>query len=540
MRTAPLIFALALSACQDGVEPVSVELDAGPAPDFTAPEPVIKRLTATQYAHAVTDLFGEDLALPASLEPDSDVEGLNAVGAGITSVSPLGVEQYEDAAFLIAGQAMQEPARRDALVACTPAGDEDPACAEEVLEALGRRAWRRPLEDAELAALVDIAGEAGATLGDFDAGLEFAIAALLQSPYFIYRVEIGEPDPDAPGSRRYTDFEMASRLSFLLWDTLPTDALLDDAAAGKLTDDAQLAEVVAAMLEDDARAHQGVRALFTDILDLDRLDELNKDPLVFVAMSDEVAASAREETLRSIDAIVLDDDADYRELLTTHRTFIDRKLAQLYNVPAPREDFDEVWLPADGTRRGLLGQASFLALQSHAVSTSVTRRGLFVREKLLCQTIPPPPADVATNIPEASEDAPTMRDRVALHLEDPVCATCHTITDPIGLGLENFDGLGMWRETENGVTIDASGELDGTPFVNAWELASALHDHPALAPCLARTTYKYAVAGLVEDGQEDLVDWHGANFALSGFRVRALLQDIATSPGFRTVSEVQP
>lgn len=239
--------------------------------------------------------------------------------------------------------------------------------------------------------------------------------------------------------------------------------------------------------------------------------------------------------------MVFEEDGDWRDVLTTRHTFVDRKLASIYAIPAPaREGFGEAELPADGGRRGLLGQVSFLALQAHPASTSVTRRGIFVREVLLCQDIPPPPANANTSIPEATEAAPTMRDRVAQHLADPTCASCHTVTDPIGLGLENFDGLGSWRDTENGHPIDPSGELDGGAFGGAWDLAKVVRDHPDLGPCLTRTLYQYATAQVAQDGDEALVNWHAEGFAASGHRVRFLLRDLATSPGFRKVGEVSP
>jgi hypothetical protein len=529
----------ALAGCAGGSEePVVIPISVGPPPE-AAPGPVaLARLTTAEYTNAVHDLLGAVL-VPTSLEPDVDVEGLFALGASVSTISPLGVEQYEDAALLVSAEAMATPELRDAVVLCTPAGATDPACAEETLSALGRRAYRRPLEQAELDRLVAVAGDAAAVTGDFYQGLGYAIAAVLQSPNFLYRVELGEDDPDRPGSRRYTDFEMASRLSFFLWDTLPDDALLDAAAAGRLTDDQGLADEVARMLADE-RTRGGVRAFFSEMFTLHGLDALTKDPLIYVAMSDEVGASAREEILLGIEHLVFEEDGDWRSILTTHRTFIDRKLAQLYDVPAPAaEGFAEAWLPLDGHRRGLLGTTGFLALQAHATSTSVTRRGLFVRDVLLCQSIPPPPANENTSIPQASEDTPTMRDRVAQHLEDPTCATCHEITDPIGLGLENFDGLGSWRDEENGYPIDPSGELDGVPFANGWELAQAVHDHPSLAPCLVETTYAYAGGRLVSGGEGDLLEWHNRSFAASGHRFLALLEAIATSPGFRAAGAVE-
>lgn len=534
----PILLLLALGGPL-GCGTAAETADRGPAPAHEPAGPTLKRLTASQYTASIRDLLGDAVLIPDDLEPDESVNGLLTVGSSVTSISPVGVEEYEAAAFELAEQALADPATRARLVPCEPAGVRDDDCATLALAAFGRRAWRRPLAADELARHVSLAGTVAETLGGFDEGLVYGFAGLLQSPWFLYRVELGEPDPETPGGRRYTDWEMASRLAYFFWNTTPDDELLAAAEAGELTTDAGLSAQVDRLLADD-RAREGARNFFTEMLHLYELDDLNKDPTVFVHMNEQVGPSAREETLLGIDHVIFEEDGDWREVLTTRRAFLDRKLASIYAVPAPaREGFAEAWLPADGGRRGLLGQVSFLALQAHPAATSVTRRGVFVREVLLCQDLPPPPADANTSIPEATEAAPTMRDRVAQHLADPTCASCHQLTDPIGLGLEHFDGLGGWRETENGHAIDASGELDGEAFADAWGLAKAVHDHPSLGPCLSRTLYQYATAQVSGDGDDALVDWHAAGFVANGHRVRFLLEDLAMSPGFRKVGEVQ-
>lgn len=528
------LFAL-LAACQQETTPVTrAPITRGDAPEFTPSEPVLRRLTTAQYVNAMRDLFGDEIVLPASLEPDAEVEGLFAVGASMSTISPLGVEQYEGAAFDIAEQVMEDEALVERWRPCTPLGPADADCAELALSTLGRFAWRRPLTAGEVETLSAIALAAAEIYDDFDDGLVFGYAALLQSPHFLYRVETGEPT-EAGEELRYTDWEMASRLSFLLWDSIPDAELLDAAEAGELVTDAGLQSQLERML-DQPTAENGLRNFFTEMLGLHELDDLSKDPNVFVHASDTLGPAAREETLLSIDALVWDDDGDLRELFTSRRTFVDRELAALYRVQAPAEEgFGEVWLPEDGGRAGLLGQASVLALHAHPVSTSVTRRGVFVRQSLLCQAIGSPPADIDAAIPEASEDLPTMRERVAVHLEDPVCAACHSITDPIGLGLENFDGMGGWRTTENDVTIDASGELDGRAFADAVELGQALAEHSALPACVVEKLYAYATGSLVTADDITLVNWHEEGFAESDFRMLAMVEDIALSPGFRTL-----
>ena len=505
-------------------------------PDSPPPPPTLKRLTTPQYTHAMRDLFGGGLVLPATLEPDQRVEGLFSVGAARTTISSYGVEKYESAAFSVASQVLADPERRATWVTCIPEGPVDDACAAEVLGPLGRRAWRRPLRSDELDTIVSLADEAAAALDDFDAGLEFGIAALLTSPHFLYRDEIGDED-DAPDGQ-YGDHEMASRLSFFLWNTIPDAALLDAAEAGTLTTDDGLAAEIDRMLADP-RARDGVRALYAEMLHLDELDELNKDLLVFTYMRDTLGESAREETLLGIEALVFEDEAPYMELFTTRRTFLNRELAAIYDVPAPApEGFGETWLSEDGDRQGFFGQASFLALNAHAVSTSVTLRGIFVREVLLCQEIPEPPANANTSIPEVDAEARTMRERIAVHLEVEECASCHRLTDPIGLGFENFDGLGRWRVTENDANIDPSGELDGVAFSDGAALGRTVAAHPRAPGCMTRTALQYATGELADDVDTGLLDWHTLGFEGEGHRILWLLRDVALSPAFRQVGEV--
>lgn len=508
----------------------------GEAPTIDPAAPTLKRLTNSQYRHALRDLFGPDLVLPTNLEPDVRIEGLLSTGASRTTISPYGVEKYGEAAQSVASQVLEDPTRRARWVDCTPSLDDE-ACTTGVLQRLGRRAWRRPLSTDELDVAVDLAVDAGTALSDASEGLGFGIAYLLTSPHFLYRVELGDRQGAPEGA--YDGFELASRLAFFLWDTLPDDALLTAAETGDLTTDAGLAAQVDRMLADPL-AIDGVRALFSEMLHLDELPRVIKDPAIFTYWRDSLRASAAEETLRGIQALVFEDDGSYLDLFTTQRTFLDGDLATLYDVPATaREGFGEVWLPEEQGRRGLLGQASFLMLQAHPVSTSVTRRGVFIREVLLCEEVPEPPANANTAIPEADENARTMRERIAVHLQNPACATCHEMTDPVALGLETFDGLGRARTTENGAPIDPTSELDGQAYANAWELAQRIVDHPHTAPCFTETVVRYATGAVAAELPAPLVDWHTEGFVGGGHHVLALLRDVALSPAFRRVGEVQ-
>ncbi len=533
-----LVGLLCAAACGDGGE---VEAPS-PAPiDLSSvevsPAPVsLRRLTIPQYHNVVRDLLGESVVLPTALEPDTRTGGLVSIGAALSTISARGIEQYEQASYDLAEQAMADPEIRASIVPCAPSGVEDAACAGSAVRSFGRRVWRRPLADEEVEGLVSIALEAARVRGDFFKGFEFAIAALLQSPHFLFRVEIGEQDGQG---RRFTDYEMAARLSFLLWDTGPDQALLDAAERGELTDDAGLAAQVERLLASP-RARAGVRSFFSDLFNLRALDALSKDPTIFEHISPEVGPAAREETLLGLEWLIFEEDGDYRDVMTTRRTFLNRKLASIYSVPAPaREGFAEAELPEESERVGLLGQVSFLALNAHPVSSSVTLRGLFVRETLLCQDVPLPPSNVDTSIPEPSGETPTLRDRVAEHLENEACVGCHLRTDPIGLGLENFDGLGRFRLRDNEVLIDASGDLDGVAFEGPRGLAEALREHERLGPCLVRNLVRYANGHQEVPGEADMIDALSKAFEGRGHRVKALLFDLATSPGFRRAGEVQ-
>lgn len=512
----------------------------GPRGDEPAPgpaTPALRRLGRDQYARAVADLFGAEVRAPSSLEPDAAIGGLLGIGGSVLAVSARGVEQYESAAFDVAGQVVASaPARARAFPSCPGAVAVDTACLRADLPDLLLRAWRRPPTDEEIERLAWVGAQAGAALGGQAEAERYVLAAALQAPSFLYRVELGADAGD--GTRRYTAFEMASRLSFLAWDAIPDGELLAAAAAGDLdTEEGVVAQFD--RLLDDPRAADGVRAFFTDMLRLYELDDLTKDTTLFLHMDETVGPAAREETLLGLEALVFHADADVRDFLTTRTSYLDRKLAAIYGVAAPaREGFGRVEYPVEGPRRGFLGQASFLALQAHSTSTSVTKRGLFVREVLLCQELPDPPANVDTSIPDTSAETPTMRDRVAVHLEEPTCAACHRQTDPIGLASEHFDGLGTYRPTDAGYAIDASGELDGVPFADAVGLADALHDHPSLGPCMARTAFAYAHGHEPSGGELASLRWHEDGFEEQGYRWLDLLRDLATSDAFRAAGEL--
>ena len=506
--------------------------------EFRPQAPTLPRLTATQYSNSIRTLFGDSIVVPPTPEPDSEVGGFVAIGAAVSTVSPRGVENFEAAAYVVSAQLMTEESR-DQVVPCTPSGIDDQECMTALVSLQGRRIWRRPLTDDEIDRIARIGMNAATTLGDFYQGAEFALSALLQSPYFVFRREVGLPDAESPDTSLYTSYEIAARLSFLLLDTTPDDELLNAADAGQLDTDQGL-RAEAMRLLSDPRARVGVARFFTEWLHLDGLKKLNKDPQVFPAMSPELGEMARTETLLTLEDLVFERQGDFREILTQRRTFVNRKLASVYAVRAPsRDGFAAVELPEYPGRRGLLGHASVLAGNSHPTSTSATLRGIFVRERLLCAVIPAPPADVDTSIPEPTGRVQTLRDRVAEHLESPSCSGCHLLVDPIGLSLENFDGIGVWRTQDYGGEIDPSGDFDGAPFADAAELAQRLHDDPRFAACVVRQIFRYSMARSEELEDLSFIAALEARFIAGEYRFLDLLMELIVSPAFRRVSPIE-
>ena len=423
-----------------------------PPSSFHPAPATLRRLTVAQYQNSVRDLLGGAITTPTDLEPDSSISGFASIGAARIALSAHATEQFETAALALAHQALADAATRSALVGCAPAGPTDDACARQFVTSFGRRAWRRTLTTDEVTRYAAIATNAAGVLKDFYSGLEYALAGILQSPHFLYREELGAPDAADPSRRVFQGYELASRLSYFLWNTTPDDALLDAAEAGKLATDQGL-RAEAERLLASPRAHDATQSFFGELLQLADLDDLPQLPTVYPQMSATLGASMRSETLRVLDDVTMSGDNDFRQLFDTRTTYVNGELAKLYGLPGSRRHGSGQDDAARSSgRSGLLGQASFLALNAHADSSSPTRRGKFIREVLLCQSIPPAPPNVDTKFPvdTAGGAQRTMRQKLEVHRQVATCATCHTMMDPVGLGLENFDGIGAYRTTEAG------------------------------------------------------------------------------------------
>jgi Protein of unknown function (DUF1588)/Protein of unknown function (DUF1592)/Protein of unknown function (DUF1585) len=323
-----------------------------------------------------------------------------------------------------------------------------------------------------------------------------------------------------------------------LWNRGPDEELLAAAERGELADPEGLARQVDRMLASE-RLADGVRAYFEDVFAFDKFDGLNKDVTQYPLFNVQMAADAREQTLRFVIDHVVTQKADYRSLFTARELPMTRSLGPIYGVPVrAAEGWEEATLPAGQPRAGLLSHASFAMLFSHPGRSSPTLRGVFMREALLCQPIPEAPADVDFTqfVQDVATVHQTARDRLQVHSSQVSCNACHILTDPIGLGLENFDGIGRFRSVENEAAIDTSGKFDGKPFANAAELGQAFADNPQLSACLVQNLYRYAVGREQTNGERPLLRHLEGVFAENGYQVPALMRDIATSEAFRTAT----
>ncbi len=502
-----------------------------PPASFNGAPSGLRRLTVAQYKNSIKDLLGAEVTVSTVLEADTVLQGFASIGASRIALSPLGTEQFEVAAFEVAKQAFADVGRRASLAGCDPMSES--GCAERFVASFGQRAFRRPLTQPEVARYAAVGAAAQQALGDPWASLEYATAGLLQSPHFLYRVELGAPDPRAPATYRFDDFEVATRLAYFVWNTTPDDALLAAAASGRISNASGLL-VEAKRLLDSPRAASGLANFFDEYLKLSGLLDLPQLPSAFPQMSPTLGEAMRSETQRVMSLHALS-GGDYRDVFDSRTTFVNAELARLYELaPVTGNDFVQVELPEAGLRAGLLGQGSFLALNAHADAASATLRGKFIREVLLCQAIPPPPPGVVAVLPATSPGAPqTRRQKLAIHSQVPACAGCHLMMDPIGLGLANFDGIGAFRSAEEGLPIDASGELDGVAFQDPAELGRALRAHPGVVNCLARSVYRYAAGHLETAGEEALVAELEARLIQQGYAFPTLLAGVIESPGFR-------
>ena len=451
----------------------------------TAP---LRRLTRFEYGRTVHDLIGADPGIADALPPDEEEMGFDDI-ADAYSVSALHAQGYLEVAEQAANAFAARPTDRAAVAACDPVAG-DPACVDAFVDAFGRRAWRRPLDTDEHAAMVQLY-QATDTPGTGD-GLSAVVTAMLQAPQFLYRPE---PLPAGTAAAQPLDgYELATRLAYLIAGTGPDARLLDAAAAGSLdTTDGLLVEA------DHLLADAGSADVFVHFVDewweLEPLPTVEKDESLYRLWTSALPAAFDQET-RLFLQDAWQSGAPLPALLTTPATFADTDLANFYGIPAPAAGtgFQRVALdPARGA--GLFTQGAFLATHAHADQTSPVLRGKFVRARLFCTPPEPPPPNIVVKPPTVDPRLST-RQRFEQHEMDPLCAQCHVGMDHIGFGFEHYDPTGRWRDVDGEQPVDATGEITGTdvdgPFDGAVQLASKLAGSGQVAACTATQWFRYA------------------------------------------------
>jgi Protein of unknown function (DUF1592)/Protein of unknown function (DUF1588)/Protein of unknown function (DUF1587)/Protein of unknown function (DUF1585)/Protein of unknown function (DUF1595)/Ca-dependent carbohydrate-binding module xylan-binding/Planctomycete cytochrome C len=427
------------------------------------------------------------------------------------------------------------PASHTRLITCQPAPGTDPAdCARAILRPFATRAFRRPATDDEVERLARLVAGAVREGDSFERGVQVAVEAVLVSPHFLFRIEL-DPEPLNPQAiRTINDFELATRLSYFLWSSLPDDELLGLAQAGTLRKEGHLAAQVKRMLQDP-KSRALVDHFAVQWLQLGNLKTVSPDRKQFPGFDAALRSAMETETRRFFEAIIREDHSLF-ELLDADFTFLNERLAKHYGIDGVQGDeFRRVTL-TNPERGGLLGQASILTVTSNPTRTSPVKRGKWILENLLNAAPPPPPP----NVPELKDAGEkqlegTLRQRMEQHRENPACAVCHTQMDAIGFGLENYDPIGAWRAKEGNLEIDASGTLPGgASFKSPAELKTILKARDSeFRRCLTEKLLTYALGRGLEYYDKCTVDTVVRNVATNHDRFSALVLEIVNSDAFQ-------
>jgi hypothetical protein len=494
----------------------------GPAP--------LRLLTRVQYDNTVADLLGTSSRPATGFPAENEVQGYRNNTAA-NQVSPLLVEKYLDAAEVLAAEAVTS--RLETLAPCA-AGADTTACGREFVRSFGLRAFRRPLEAEELA-IFD--GLFDATLDEgYAKAIELVIQATLQSPQFLYRVEALQAPTPETGAIALAPYELASRLAYFLTNSMPDAALLERAANGALATAAEI-EAEARRLIATARARETALDFQDQWLGLSRLEGAAREAPDLAYGPTELVPDFKGSLAAFLEDAIFGETGTVENLFTSPKFFVNQKLAPLYGVSAPAGGGFEASTSAN--RAGLLTQPAIMALFSHADQSAPVLRGAFVRERIMCLPVDPPPPDVNPNPPPVDVNA-TTRERFAQHTAEPTCAGCHVLIDGVGFGFERFDQFGRYREFENSLRVDESGEVVGTAdpelegaFVGAAELSARLARSARVRDCVATHWYRYAM-GRVEDTADSCsLEQVKDRFRDGGGKFTELLVGIALSDAFR-------
>ncbi|AUX26351.1 hypothetical protein SOCEGT47_069120 [Sorangium cellulosum] len=551
-----LLVALALSsaaACSgesgDADDPAPVD-DPGAeiqcAPGVTAPGPTprLTRLTHAQYDNTIRDLFGKDMKASAAFLADPAFDGFDNNAKALT-VSDRLARDYRRAAETIAEGVVADRGVLDRILPCAPEGDGE-ACARQLIQGLGKRVYRRPLSAAQEEAYAaayrrgDGLFEAGTP---FEQGVRHVIEAMLQSPHFLYRVELSE----ALNDERIIPldgYEVATRLSYLLWNSTPDDALLARAESGALGTPEGI-EVEARRMLEDPRAASALSDFHDQWLHLSRYDDLSKDPALYPGFDAGVSSAMKAETREFIRHVILEMEADYATLMTEPVGFVNDRLAPIYGVEGSFSG-KLVRTPLDPAQRaGLLTQAGFLSAHAFFDKTSPIHRGVFLQRQILCATLPDPPANIDTTLPPIAGEIRTTRDQVEAHTSPDACNKCHAMINPAGFAFEHYDAVGRHRADEDGEAIDPTGELQvggaTIRFDGAVDLVTQLAESPVAERCYLTNWYRYANARQLSREDTCTIDALDAQLRASGYNIKELLVSLTQTKTFRfrAVEEVE-
>jgi len=507
----------------------------------------IRRLTGFEYNRTVRDLLG-DTSNPADvLPPEEEVAGFNNQAAALTS-SDLLIEQYMKVAEDVSERAV---GNMGALVPdCDPDLDGNDACASSFIEDFGKRAFRRPLSQTEIERFKSVFdwAIADADLGRFEDGIEVVLQAMLQSPSFLYRPELGDGTPIEGDVVPFTSWEMATKLSYMLWNTMPDDALFVAAEADELRTKEQVAAQATRMLEDE-KARDLVRNFHTQWLQLTHLDSVTKDTAVYPAYQSSLRGLWKEEIQTFVEQVILEGDGSLESLLTANYSFMNEELAGFYGDDVldsvSGSEFRQVQVDPE-RRAGFLTSAGLMATHANANQSSPVFRGKFVREQLMCNTLPLPPNDLVIEPPQL-DPTKTTKEQFEEIGANPACAGCHTLMNPIGFIFEHYDGIGQWRDQQNGKSIDATGEVVQTDDIDgdydgAVELASALAGSTQVRECVSSQWFRFAYNRTVTAEDSCSVEQLNDVFRSSGFNIKALLVALTQTNAFlyRRAVELEP
>jgi hypothetical protein len=491
---------------------------------------LLRLLTQPEYLASLRSFFG-NVTTPLELPDDTAIAGFAAVGASKVVVNETAATRYEAASRAVVAEVFGDMARWQTLVGCQPQANLSDTCVETFTRDFGKRAFRRDLTDVEVQQWVTVARDAAVLAGNAAQGLSTLTSGFLQSPNFLYRVEVNALDP-ANGRLKYDGRSMADRLAFLLTGGPPSAELLAAAAAGQLDTAEGVRTAAAPMLMGDALAAP-LTSLFYEYSQAELAMVVTKSPELFPNVNANLRSSMTEGVRLFLEKVVLAPGADVRSFYDSDQTYADATLAPMYGVTPPGSGFAQFTFPPTSGRAGIMGQAGMLFAHGKPDHSSPTIRGLYMMQAFFCTEPEPPPGDVDTTLP--NDPTLTTREKLELHRTNPSCAGCHALFDPMGMALEHFDAIGNYREMESGKPVNATGTLeDGTPFDGAVGLGAALRGSTPAMECLLRHFYR-GVNGRAEDLQDlPQVTAMMAKLAERNYVFRDMVADFIVSDAFRS------